>query len=112
MSPHLCEPLSKGDSRAFYNYLKSKSRDGSQIESIGRVSTGVMLDDPVDIANELNGNFVSVFTTKSKSHKTKTEPLTNIKVDVEGVKRLIKSLQANKAVGPDLIGKQTTSHGS
>ena len=46
-----------------FNYLKSKPaskikvKDGKQVESVERVSSCVILDDPVVIANELNYYF-------------------------------------------------------
>ena len=59
------------------------------------------------VANELSDYFKSAFATKSESYKTITVLSTNIKVNVEGVKCLIKNLKTNKAVGPDFIGKMS-----
>lgn len=106
MYSRLYEPLCKGDSKAFYSFLKSKSGSNKQLKSLQSSTLTKLLDDPVDIASELNNYFKSVFNPKGDGYVVRSENLSHIKIEIEGVKCLIKNLKSGKAVGPDLIGKK------
>ena len=108
MNKRLFEPLMKGDSRAFYSYMKTKRDSCNNISHLVS-SNGKMLENPVDVANELNSYFKSVFNPKGDSHKVESSDSLEIKINVEGVKALIKGLKAGKAPGPDAIGKNELS---
>lgn len=64
---------------------------------------------PVEIATLLNDNFQAIFTTETSvtpdllSRPSPYTNMTDIKITESGVHKLLKSLKAHKAPGPDQI---------
>ena len=85
--------------------MKSKKKDSC---SIPPLRSGVLIADAVGKANILNRQYSSVFTLEdtnnipSKGHSI-APPMPNIKIIVEGVKRMLQELKPQKAPGPDKI---------
>ena len=86
--------------------MKSKKKDFCSIPPLR--SEGVLIADAVGKANILNRQYSSVFKLEdtnnipSKGHST-APPMPNIKITVEGVKRMLQELKPQKAPGPDKI---------
>ena len=106
MYSRLYEPLSQGNSKAFYSFLKSKAGGKNPIKSLRSSTSNVLLDDPVDMASELNSYFKSVFNSSCDEYIIRSENLSRIKIETDGVKCMITNLKPGKAVGPDLISKR------
>ena len=106
MYSRLYEPLLRGDSNAFYSFVKAKTGDCNKIKSLTCPVSGQSLEDPVDIANELNMYFKSVFNIQEDPYLVKSEIPSNIVIEVDGVKGLVSGLKSGKASGPDGNGKR------
>lgn len=109
LKSRLFEPLSRGDSKAFYSFIKSKTGSKGEIKSLHSSKLNETLEKPGDIANELNDFFKSVFNPMEEYTHIRGGSKSSITVGVEGVKNLIKKLKPGKASGPDQIGKRELS---
>ena len=109
LNSRLFEPLSRGDSKAFYSFIKSKTGSGGQIKSLHSSRLNGTLEKPGEIAGELNDFFKSVFNPREETIQVSGGHKSSIIVEKEGVKNLIKKLKPGKASGPDRIGKRELS---
>lgn len=106
---NLVTPKSKtANTKAFWNYIKAMNKDSAGIQSL-KVG-GTDETDSKHIAELLNNQFVSVFSTPSRSGRWRTQRNKNgvpsmpeIKISTEGVKKCLSGLNVNKAPGPDKI---------
>jgi hypothetical protein len=103
----LYDPLMAGDSKSFYRFIKNMRGSCNTIRSVISPTSGLRLEDPVAIANELNDYFKSVFNPSETDFKRRDNaPLSSdIVVEKEGVRKLLLDLKAGKAPGPDGIRK-------
>ena len=86
--------------------MKSKKKDSRSIPPLR--SEGVLIADAVGKANILNRQYSSVFTLEDTNNipskgPSKAPPIPNIKITVEGVKRMLQEFKPQKASGPDKI---------
>ena len=100
--------LEEGNSKPFWNYVKSKRNDNIGVSGLKK--DGVLHQESKDKANILNSQFKSVFTKENPSEKmpnmnTEHEypPIGDIRIDPAGAEKLLKNLNVNKACGPDQI---------
>jgi hypothetical protein len=107
LDKYLYNPLTSGDSKSFYRFMKAKTGSCNKIKSLIRTNSGEKLEVPELIANELNEFFESVFNpSEGGFHRLETASTSsNIKIEVEGVKHLINNLKPGKAPGPDGLRK-------
>lgn len=92
--------------KKLYSYIKSQKTENTGIAPLR--SEGTLHTNPVEKANILNTQFQSAFTSeantnipdKGTSNYPKMEP---INISREGVYKLIKNINPNKATGPDNI---------
>lgn len=100
------QPMSSGNNKAFYSYLrKSKSESTNMISKLLDQS-GQVVTSRKEIANTLNLYFQSVFTSKTPPSGTLEEHLPTDApelITVNGVLKLLKDLKKGKAPGPDQI---------
>ena len=98
--------LSSNNTKPFWNFVKTKRQ---QAFGVGTLNTdnGIAAS-PKDKADALNRQFKSVFTNEDTSNlpdldESRTPELQRINVTTEGVEKLLKDLQPQKAPGPDGI---------
>ena len=109
MTNRLYKPLSCGNSKPFYRYVKDLKGNSNQIMSMEKAN-GALTQDSVDIANTLNNFFNSVFTKSSPlPNLPSVDSAVDIQIDKEGVINLLKSLKSGKAPGPDKITQEYLS---
>ena len=94
----------------FWKYIKSLRRDNAGVAPLKHGSS--LTNDPHDKAKILNNQFFSVFTHEDLSDLSQcinpTFPLApDIAFSTDGILKLIKSLNINKASGPDNISART-----
>ena len=106
-------PLEEGDSKPFFKYLKTLYKNENHLNSI-KVN-GIVIEDPTEIAQELNSFFASQFNTEhqivevapitqfQQSNDTSPKRPTNFSIEVKGIIKLIEGLKCGKAPGPDGI---------
>ena len=92
--------------KSFWKYIKSLRRDNTGVAPLKHGSS--LTRDPHDKAKILNNQFFSVFTHEDLSDLSQcidpTFPLApDIAFSTDGILKLIKSLNINKASGPDNI---------
>ncbi len=95
-----------GSNSKFWNFVKKKRKDCCNIAPMRR--EGVLISDSTGKANTLNKQYSSVFSAADKTSTpiippTNYKPIPNITIEPEGVKKMLNSLKANKAAGPDRI---------
>ena len=102
---------SKQNPRKFFSYFsygKTKNFSTNLLQE-----NNVIIDDQKDIANTLNEYFASVFVedhpVSVQTHSTLGTKLTNIKLNVEDVKNIVKTFNVHKTAGPDNIYMRTIS---
>lgn len=106
LNNRLFSPMAKGDSKCFYRFLKAKSGKSNNIKSINSSKQpGLRLEDPREIADELNQYFKSVFNPNLGNTPYPVFSCSTIKVTKEGVKKLLCDLKLGKAPGPDGLKK-------
>lgn len=96
--------------KKFWSYIKSKRCDAVGVSSL-RADDGITYTDSKSKANILNKQFESVFSIDNQHNRAEFPQLginiineiSCIKVDQEGVLKLLKNLDPNKAPGPDEI---------
>lgn len=103
------DPESKhnpGKQKRFWSYIKSLRKDNSGVSPLKE--NGKMHADAKDKADILNRQYESVFTKESttnipKPSGTPYPSMPDISINNEGVEKLLKKLNPNKACGPDSI---------
>ena len=100
---------SKTNPKAFYNYVRSKTKCRSGISDLV-MTNGTMTVNNTEKADTLNNFFSSVFTPVEDTGTIPTlpdrpymEPLTTIKIETDDVKKILENPKTNKAAGPDGI---------
>ena len=93
------------NSKRFYAYLKTKKTDSNGITQLEE--NGHVLQGSKDMANCLNRQFGSVFNkptdTAPDLGPSSHQPMRDIIIEEEGVKKLLKQQKPGKAPGPDKI---------
>ena len=97
---------SEKEPKLFYNYINSKTKKKEQILTI--TDEGITYDNEKDMSEILNKKFQSVFTKEPSFDENQEAPipkqkLRGIKMTKERVLKALKSLDKNKAMGPDGI---------
>jgi hypothetical protein len=92
--------------KRFWQYIKSIKKESGGIAALK--DNGAMYKDPKDKADILNRAFKSFFTREDISNipgleSERLPQIRDIKVSMEGVKKLLVNLDPHKASGPDLI---------
>jgi Reverse transcriptase (RNA-dependent DNA polymerase)/Endonuclease-reverse transcriptase len=95
------------NSRQFNNYIKSKTKSRAPVGQIKK-SDGTVVTEDVEMADELNGFFASVFTKEDLSQipekNLETDQVLNtVTITAGKVIAKIKDLRADSAAGPDEI---------
>ena len=97
-----------GNSRPFFSYVKKKTKTKVTVGPIKKES-GELTSDVVEMAEELNKFFGSVYTRENTTNipeperkRTRTK-LTNSWLTTAKVNKKIKNLRTNSAAGPDGI---------
>ena len=99
-----------GNCKRLYSFIKSKKCDGSGVSPLR--SEGVLHSSPKDKAEILNSQFSSVFTSDNQAAmlpnlgESHCEPAPDIVVTENGVLKLLKNLNPNKASGPDQVSSR------
>ena len=99
--------LLENNSKPFWRYVKSRRQDNLGISPL--LENGIPYSDSRGKAKVLLKQFCSVFTKdKSNSQPCQTnryvdEPLVSLEVNPNGVEKLLKKINPNKAQGPDNI---------
>ena len=93
----------------FWQFVKLKRKDSCGIAPMRK--DGILISDSLGKANVLNKHYSSVFTPiKEEDIPSSPQPglskMPHISVDPEGVKKLLSSLNPNKAAGPDRISSR------
>ena len=101
----------KKNPKAFYQYMNNRCKVQSKVGPLKDAEGNVQTDDTVQAAI-LNDKFVKCFTKEDVSSDPTPEqkfnpesgpPLSNIRIEVETVKRKMDALNPDKACGPDKI---------
>jgi Reverse transcriptase (RNA-dependent DNA polymerase)/Endonuclease-reverse transcriptase len=98
-----------GNSKPFYAYLKSKTKNRSPVGPL-KDGQGSIVSDKKKMAEMLNSYFSSVFTVEGDEEVPKADNencrtrLTDIQIDEAAVSKKIKDLKATSSPGPDGIG--------
>ena len=92
--------------KKFWNYIKSLRKDNSGIAPLKE--NGKIYADPIDKANILNRQYASVFTHEDQGNIPSIQgnpfpSMPAINISQEGVMKLLKKLNLQKATGPDGI---------
>ena len=101
------EGLNQNNTKPFWSYTKSKRQDNIGIAPLK--NKGNLLTDAKSKANILLKQFISVFTKSTDNINLEvgkfnnTPPISQIIIDNNGVLKLLKRLDVNKAMGPDGI---------
>ena len=101
----LDKSLEEGSSKSFWKYIKAKRKDNVGVAGIK--SNGILHQDSQTKAELLNQQFKSVFTKENREEplppliETSYPSISEITIVEEGVEKLLKNLNVNKASGPD-----------
>ena len=92
--------------KQFWSFVKSLKNDSTGIPALK--NQGVLISDNIQKAELLNEQFSSVFTNEDLSSLPQALPcmfptIPDIVIVPDGIEKLLKNLQANKAPGPDGI---------
>ncbi|XP_062576944.1 uncharacterized protein LOC134238855 [Saccostrea cucullata] len=103
---NILEGLNNNNTKPFWKYVKSKKQDSFGIAPLK--SGNKLITDSKEKAGVLNKQFQSVFTKEEhgpmpKTSKTCKNPIQAIKINVEGVRKLLSKVNPTKASGPDNI---------
>ena len=99
-----------GNCKRFYSFIKSKKCDGSGVSPLR--CEGVLHSSPKDKAEILNTQFRSVFNSDDQAAmlpdlgESHCEAASDVVVTENGVLKLLKNLNPNKASGPDQISSR------
>ena len=90
----------------FWAYIKTKRKDNCSVAPLRE--NGMLISDAKGKANALNRQYCSVFNTDNRGSEPTKGPssipdMPPISVSEEGVRKLLKALEPNKASGPDQI---------
>lgn len=101
---NIIAPEDKPSTNKFFSFLKSVKKESSGIPTLKR--NGTTSSETHDKANTLNMQFQSAFTTDNDNimpdmDKEKYSPMNEINITENGVRKLLKLLNPNKASGPD-----------
>ena len=98
--------LADGNSPKLWSYIKSKKKDSCSIAPLR--DNGVLISDAYGKANILNRQYCSVFNPDnrgcepSKGENCVSE-MPQITISATGVKKILETMNSNKAAGPDMI---------
>ena len=108
ISTVICETdESRQTNKKFWSYVKSLKRDSTGVAPLKK--EGITFSDSKNKAEILNQQFASVFTRDENvtdnyyTTDTKFPKMPDIKVGIEGVRKLLQGLNPNKAAGPDSL---------
>ena len=92
--------------KKLFAFIKSKKADGSGVSALR--SDGLLHSSAKEKAHILNTQFSSVFTRENMENLPDLEaspydPIANIEINANGVRKLMEGLNPNKASGPDKI---------
>ena len=95
-----------GKQKRFWSYIKALRKDNSGVAPLKE--NGKIHADPLDKSNVLNRQYESTFTREDKANIPQPEgqpypPMPDIDISREGVLKLLKKINPNKASGPDMI---------
>ncbi|KAK7103646.1 hypothetical protein V1264_018511 [Littorina saxatilis] len=98
--------LSKNDSKPFWRYIKAKRQDNIGVAPLK--SKGSLVCESKNKADILVNQFRSVFTQEQKGKPRLPElpqhnPIEDLQIREEGVKKLLQNIKIAKAPGPDQI---------
>jgi hypothetical protein len=99
--------LSRENPKAFWTFVKNKTKSGSVPYTIKRGNT--LITDPVEKAEAFNCHFHSMFNrseskfTQITSNSSEIPELCNIQLTVDEVLKILRGLEVSKAIGPDGI---------
>ena len=93
-------------SSKFWAYIKQKRKDSCSVAPLR--DKGVLISDSLGKANILNRQYCSVFNKDNRGNEptkdgSRVPTMPRIIVDNNGVMKILKSLNPNKAAGPDKI---------
>jgi len=96
----------KQSHKRFWKFVNSRKKDSGTIPTL-KTAHGLATDN-LSKAEALNKQYESVFTEESREAIPNKGPspymsMSNITFTLEGIERMLKSLDSNKACGPDLI---------
>ena len=95
-----------GKQKRFWSYIKALQKDNSGVAPLKE--NGKMHADPLDKSNILNRQYESTLTREDEANIPQSEgqpypPMPDIDISREGVLKLLKKINPNKASGPDMI---------
>ena len=94
------------DPKPFWKYINSQRKDQPGIPPL-KSKTGNIAETDYDKAETLNAQFTSVFTQTTYDqvpfYPSSTPKMKDIKIDPEGIQKLLHNTNPNKALGPDGI---------
>ena len=95
-----------GKQKRFWSYIKALRKDNSGVAPLKE--NGKMQADPLDKSNILNRQYESTFIREDEVNIPQPEgqpypPMPEIDISREGVLKLLKKINPNKASGPDMI---------
>ena len=95
-----------GKQKRFWSYIKSLRKDNSGVAPLKE--NRKMHADPLDKSNILNRQYESTFTQEDETNIAQPEgcpypPMPDIEIGRDGVLKLLKKINPNKASGPDMI---------
>lgn len=107
MLSRFCDPLLHVDSKAYSScFNAANTEDCNKMTSLVSSVNGQLLKYPVETAKESNDLSKRVLNPRDSCHVVAQDGTLSIAIEVEGVKRLIGSLKAGKALGPCSIGNR------
>ena len=100
--------LQDKNTKPFWQYIKSRKQDNIGVAPLKDNSTPNLISDSKTKAKTLLKQFQSVFTPEDGSplpsmETPQYEPIHNIKLNTSGIAKLLKSINPQKACGPDAI---------
>ena len=107
MSDHLADAPSENNTKPFWRYIKSMRTDNQGVSPIK--AHGALHIQPQQKAELLNDQFRSVFTMEDTTcpvpipEGPSTSNITPLSITTAGIKKLLSSININKAAGPDQI---------
>ena len=92
--------------KRFWNFIKSRKKDSTGVAPLKK--EGLTFSDSLNKTNIMGEQFSSVFTQEDMSELPDLGPSTTpsvspIKVNIQGIQKLLKDIKPHKATGPDNI---------